>query len=82
MHTFLIELLLIPKKTYQWIPLSILVITEMIKYCLNSLVIEKISYSIITTITVPFLLHNTIQAEAFVLDFNDLPQGDIVSSQF
>jgi len=31
---------------------------------------------------VPFLFHNTIQAEALVLDFDDLPQGDIVSSQF
>ncbi len=32
--------------------------------------------------TVPFLLHSTIPAEAFVLDFDDLPQGDIVSLQF
>jgi len=37
---------------------------------------------LLLAIAVPFLLHHTIQAEAFVLDFDDLPQGDIVSSQF
>lgn len=33
-------------------------------------------------IAVSFLFHNTIQAEALVLDFDDLPQGDILTSQF
>jgi len=37
---------------------------------------------LLLAIAVPFLLHNTIQAEAFVLNFDDLLQGDIVSSQF
>ena len=37
---------------------------------------------LLLAIAVPFLLHNTIQAEALVLDFDDLPQGDIVSLQF
>jgi len=37
---------------------------------------------VLLAFAVPFLFHNTIQAEALVLDFDDLPQGDIVSSQF
>jgi len=37
---------------------------------------------VLLAFAVPFLFHNTIQAEGLVLDFDDLPQGDIVSSQF
>jgi len=37
---------------------------------------------VLLAFAVPFLFHNTIQAEALILDFDDLPQGDIVSSQF
>ena len=44
--------------------------------------LKKFLIPLLLTIAIPFLLHNTIQAEAFVLDFDDLPQGDIVSSQF
>jgi len=44
--------------------------------------LKKFLIPLLLSMTFPFLLHNTIQAEAFVLDFDDLPQGDIVSSQF
>ncbi len=44
--------------------------------------LKKFLIPLLLTIAIPFLLHNIIQAEAFVLDFDDLPQGDIVSSQF
>ncbi len=37
---------------------------------------------LLLSIAIPFLLHNTIQAEAFVMDFDNLAKGEIVSSQF
>ena len=43
---------------------------------------KKLLLPLLLAFAVPFLIHNTIQAEAFVLDFDDLPQGDIASSQF
>ncbi len=38
--------------------------------------------SVLLAFAVPFLFNNTIHAEALLLDFDDLPQGDIASSQF
>ena len=44
--------------------------------------LQKFLLPLLIAIAIPFLFHNTIQAEALVLDFDDLPKGDIVSSQF
>jgi len=44
--------------------------------------LKKLLLPLLLAFAVPFLIHNTIQAEAFVLDFDDLPQGDIASLQF
>jgi len=43
---------------------------------------KKLLLPLILTIIVPFLLLNPIDAEALVLDFDDLAPGEIVSSQF
>ncbi len=43
---------------------------------------KKLLLPLILTIVVPFLLFNPIDAEALVLDFDDLASGEIVSSQF
>jgi len=43
---------------------------------------KKLLLPLILTIMVPFLLLNPIDAEALVLDFDDLAPGEIVSSQY
>jgi len=43
---------------------------------------KKLLLPLLLAISVPFLLLYPIEAEALVLDFDDLAQGEIVSSQF
>jgi len=51
-------------------------------FSLNSRLLKKFLVPLLLTIAVPFLLLNVVQAEAFVLDFDDLQQGEIVSLQY
>ncbi len=51
-------------------------------FSLDNRLLKNFFMSLFLTLAIPFLLYNTIQAEAFVLDFDNLAQGEIVSFQF
>jgi len=43
---------------------------------------KKLLLPLLLSLSIPFLFYDTSEAEALVLDFDDLAQGEIVSSQF